>query len=55
MFLRGDIIQNHTILIEDDSECEISPNELFWTNNIAVSSGIPDISITVPQANNYHY
>ena len=37
MLLRGDI-QNHTILIEDDNECEISPNELFWT--ILVSSGI---------------
>ena len=50
IFMRGDVIQTHTILIEDDDECEIGTNEQFLSN-IAVSSGIADIRVTVPQAN----
>ena len=50
MFMRGDVIQTHTILIEDDDECEMGPNEQFLSN-LAVASGIPDIRVTVRQAN----
>ena len=48
-FSAGDITKFHTILINDDIECEKDPNENLFSN-IAVRSGIPDISITVPRA-----
>ena len=48
-FGAGDITKFHTILINDDIECEKDPNENLFSN-IAVRSGIPDISITVPRA-----
>ena len=48
-FSAGDVTKFHSILINDDIECEKDPNEnLFF--NIAVHSGIPDISVTVPRA-----
>ena len=50
IFMRGDVIQTHAILIEDDDECEMGPNEQFLSN-IAVASGILDIRVAVPQAN----
>ena len=43
---RGDTAQNHIILINDDDECK---NENLFSN-IALDSGIPDITVTVPRA-----
>ena len=48
-FNAGDIIQMHTILINDDNNCEKNPNENFFSN-ITLNSGIPDILVTVPRA-----
>ena len=48
-FSAGDVIKFHTILVNDDIECEKDPNENLFSN-IAVHSGIPDISVTVPRA-----
>ena len=47
-FNTGDVTKNHTIIINDD-ECEKDPNENF-ISNIALDSGIPDITVTVPRA-----
>ena len=46
--MSGDIIQNHTITINDDDACEVDPNEYFYSH-ITLDSGIPSISVTVPQ------
>ena len=43
-FNTGDIILTHRI----DTECEDDPNEKLFSN-IALESGIPDISVTVPR------
>ena len=48
-FSAGDVTKFHIILINDDIECEKDPNENLFSN-IAVHSGIPDTSITVPRA-----
>jgi hypothetical protein len=48
-FIAGDVTQTHTIILNDDNECEENPNENFFSN-IALDSGIPDITVTVPQA-----
>ena len=48
-FNAGDIAQMHTILINDDVNCEKDPNENFFSN-ITLNSGIPDILVTVPRA-----
>jgi hypothetical protein len=48
-FNAGDVTQTHIITINDDDECEKDPNENFFSN-IALDSGIPDITVTVPQA-----
>ena len=48
-FNRGDVIQTHTITINDDNECVSDPNNIFFSN-ISLLSGIPDITLTVPQA-----
>ena len=48
-FNAGDVTQTHTITINNDNECEDDPNENFFSN-IALNSGIPDITVTVPQA-----
>ena len=48
-FNKGDVTKNHTIIINDDNECEKDPNENFFSN-IALDSGIPDITVTVPRA-----
>ena len=48
-FGAGDVTIIHTILINDDIKCEKNPNEISFSN-IAVHSGIPDISVTVPRA-----
>ena len=49
MFEAGDVTQTHRIQINDDSICEDQPNEDFFSN-IALESGIPDISVTEPRA-----
>ena len=49
-FNAGDVTQPHTITINNDDVCEIEPaNENFFSN-IALDSGIPDITVTVPRA-----
>ena len=48
-FNAGDVSQTHTVLVNDDDECEEDPNEIFFTN-IVLDSGISDITVTVPQA-----
>ena len=48
-FNAGDVTRTHRITINDDDECEENPNENFFSN-IALDSGIPDITVTVPQA-----
>ena len=48
-FNAGDITRTHTIIINDDDECGKDPNENFFSN-IALDSGIPEITVTVPRA-----
>ena len=48
-FNAGDAIQMHTIIINNDNECESYPNENFFSN-IVLGSGIPDIFVTIPRA-----
>ena len=48
-FNAGDIAQMHTILINDDDNCEKDPNKNFFSN-ITLNSGIPGILVTVPRA-----
>ena len=48
-FNAGGITQMHTILINDDDNCEKNPNKNFFSN-IILNSGIPDILVTVPRA-----
>ena len=48
-FNAGDVTQTHRIIINDDNECEKDPNENFFSN-IALNSGIPGITVTVPRA-----
>ena len=49
MFEAGDVTQTHRIIINQDMECEIPPNENLFSN-IALNSGISDISVIVPRA-----
>ena len=46
-FNAGDIAQMHTILINDDNNCEKNPNK---SPTSFLNSGIPDILVTVPRA-----
>ena len=48
-FNTGDVTKNHTIINNDDNECEKDPNENFFSN-ISLDSGIPYITVTVPRA-----
>ena len=48
-FNTGDVTKNHTIIINDDNECEKDPNENLFSNT-SLDSGIPDITVTVPRA-----
>ena len=48
-FNRGDVTQTHTITINDDNECVSDPNNMFFST-ITLGSGVPDITVTVPQA-----
>ena len=47
-FNRGDVNKTHTISIDPDEECE-DPSEFFFSN-IKISTGIPTINVTIPQA-----
>ena len=48
-FNRGDVTQTHTITINDDNECERGQNESLFSN-VSLDSGIPDITVSLPQA-----
>ena len=48
-FNAGDITRTHTIIINDDDECEKDPNENFFPN-IVLHCGVPVITVTVPRA-----
>ena len=48
-FNTGEVTQMHTILINDDDNCEKGPNENLFSN-IIFNSGIPDILVTVARA-----
>ena len=45
----GDIFQTHTIIINNDMDCEERPNEEF-SSNIALDSGVQPINLINPQA-----
>ena len=45
----GDVTQNHTIIINDDNECEKDPNENVFSI-ISLDSVTPEITVTVPRA-----
>ena len=48
-FEEGDVTQTHRIIINNDTECEILPeNEIFFSN-IALESG-SGVSVTEPRA-----
>ena len=49
LFNSGDRLQNHTIFIRDDIECEQTPNEFFFSN-ITLSRGVRPIDVVTPQA-----
>ena len=48
-FNAGDATQMHTIIIDDDDECENYPNQKFFSNSV-LNSGIPYIFVTAPRA-----
>ena len=48
-FNTGEVTQMHTILINDDDNCEKGPNENLFSN-IIFNSGIPDILVTLARA-----
>ena len=45
----GDTFQTHTIIINNDMDCEGTPNEEFLSN-IALDSGVQPINLINPQA-----
>ena len=45
----GDTFQTHTIIINNDMECENMPNEEFFSN-ITFNSGVQSITVINPQA-----
>ena len=45
----GDTFQTHTIIINNDMDCEDMPNEEFFSN-IALNSGVQPINVINPQA-----
>ena len=47
--MRGDFTKTHTIPINDDDECEISPEVEYFSSFIALESGVSSIDVTVPQ------
>ena len=49
LFEAKDVTQSHRIIINQDMECDIPPNENFFSN-IALNSGISDIFVTEPRA-----
>ena len=44
----GDIFQTHTIIINNDMDCEAMPNKEFFSN-IALDSGVQPINLINPQ------
>ena len=49
MFEAKDVTKSHRIIINQDMECDIPPNENFFSN-ISLNSGISDIFVTKPRA-----
>ena len=47
-FAVGDTFQTHTLIINDDDECENDPNEFF--SNISLDTGVEPIFVVQPQA-----
>ena len=50
MFEAGAVTRTHRIIINNDTECEILPENENFFSNIALESGIPDIFVTEPRA-----
>ena len=50
-FNTGDVTQTHTIIINDNTFCE---EDINFFSNIALDSGIPEITVTVPRAIVHH-
>ena len=48
-FDEGDVTQTHTIVIDNDFECDNNTNKSFFSR-IALESGIPVINVAVSQA-----
>ena len=48
-FEEGDVTQTHRIIINNDTECEILPENEDFFSNIALESGT-DVSVTEPRA-----
>ena len=48
-FEAGDVLQSHTITINNNNHCEIGQKKTF-SSYISLESGIGIISVTVPQA-----
>ena len=49
-FEAGDVTQTHRIIINNDTECEILPENENFFSNLDLNSGTPDIFVTEPQA-----
>ena len=45
----GDTYQTHTIIINDDMDCEDDPNENLFSN-IALNDGVQPINVINPRA-----
>ena len=50
MFKAGAVTRTHRIIINNDTECEILPENENFFSSIALESGIPDIFVTEPRA-----
>ena len=48
-FAVGDVTQNHTILINDDGECEEAESREKFTSHLIPESGALLVTVVVPQ------
>ena len=49
-FEAGVVTRMHRIIINNDTECEIIPENENFFSTLALNSGIPDIFVTEPRA-----
>ena len=49
-FEAGDVTRIHRIIINNDTECEMLPENESFFSNIDLNSGIPDVFVTEPRA-----